>query len=95
MDVVGHDNVSTNQPSWLLSPHISQHGMDGIICEKRLPIFRANGQEDDRRGVETVTDRGVRRMFATIGFHGFGLTINLRKDNMFYLEGWPPCRPKY
>ena len=59
VQMVGHQNISANEPRIGGSPSLEEEVVDRIVGEEGLFVFRANGQEDDNRAVESLVERGM------------------------------------
>ena len=63
MNVVGHDDVATDQPSSCLFPNVMQKLMDLVAGKPSFSVFCTNGIEDDCGVIRQVQDP-VRRVLA-------------------------------
>jgi hypothetical protein len=52
MEVIGHQEIITDEPCVGVAPDSFQGFLDGRLREPRLAIFRANSEENDGRLVE-------------------------------------------
>ena len=71
--MIGHDNISANNPLAGVPPHASEDFMHGVVGEYFAPLMCADRKKNDWGSVDLFDGRVVRRMFAVwiLGFPGW------------------------
>ena len=76
VNVVGHDDISANNPVAGIPPRGFEDFMHGVVGEYFLPLMGADGKKNDWGSVDLFDGRVVRRVFAILDWRDDVLIVH-------------------